>query len=45
MQSRLRFMHQTKNATEGLAALVYGTYSLVTAIVRFNGDRLRASLK
>ena len=35
-------MHQTKNATEGLAALVYGTYSLVTAIVRFNGDRLRA---
>lgn len=34
-------MHQEKGASESLAALVYGCFSFITALTRFNGERLR----
>ena len=34
-------MHQEKNASESLAALVYGSYSFVTALTRFSSERIR----
>lgn len=37
-------MIQEKNASESLAALVYGSFSFVTAITRFGADKLRSMI-